>query len=233
MGAFIILFIILFIMSAMTGIPMWIFVVLGIVGIAVYLYVDSNNEKKEKEKAELLLIQKQEPYKEYSNRYDKILKEYKKSDYYYFDGLAHYTIIDNKILKMYKKDSIDFMSIERMKKDIFQDKIDIDEIKYYKLDGEVLEQQHITGGGGGGSSLKGAVVGGLIAGDAGAIIGSRNKINEVSTTYTTKDTRKLEITLKNDTTVDLSYKFYDRLLQYIPEKDYENYITNLKSKGRK
>ena len=53
--------------------------------------------------------------------------------------------------------------------------IPIKDIEYFKVKGEVFRETKISGGGGGGSSIKGAVAGSLIAGDTGAVIGSRKK----------------------------------------------------------
>ena len=88
-------------------------------------------------------------------------------------------------------------------------------------------------GGGGGSSVKGAVVGGLIAGGAGAIIGSRKKTDDIKTIYEEKDDRHVTVIFTDDSELRLPYKFYDRLLDYIPEKDYENYLAAKREKGRK
>ena len=39
--------------------------------------------------------------------------------------------------------------------------------------------------------------------------------------------------MRKKMTAMLRYKFYDRLLDYIPEKDYENYLAAKREKGRK
>lgn len=233
MGAIILVFFIFFLISAMTGISMWVFIFLGIGAIIIYLYIDSKNEATAEKEAQELLEKKKKPYEEYSKKFDILLKKYKDSNYYLCDKMYHYSIIDNKIHTMFVKSKIDYMSIESMKDDINQYIYNIDDIKYYKLEGSVYREQHITGGGGGGSSIKGAVVGGIIAGDAGAVVGSRKKVEEIKTSYEEKDDRRLEITFNDDTIINISYKFYDRLLDYIPEKDYDNYIANKKAKGRK
>ena len=47
------------------------------------------------------------------------------------------------------------------------------------------------------------------------------------------DDRKLVITFKNGTTKDIKdFSLYEYLLENAPEKDYENYLYNLKSKGK-
>lgn len=59
----------------------------------------------------------------------------------------------------------------------------IDKIKYFRLIGQKYVTTEITGGG---SSLKGAVIGGMIAGDVG-VVGSRKAVDEVKSTSTVHD----------------------------------------------
>ena len=103
----------------------------------------------------------------------------------------------------------------------------LSDIKYYKIKGSERKEQYVSGGG---SSIKGAVVGGIIAGDTGAIIGSRKGIE---TTYKDVDDREIIVTLKDGKEVELvDLECYELLLDYIPEKEYDNYIENKKSKGK-
>lgn len=104
--------------------------------------------------------------------------------------------------------------------------IPIDQIIYFYKDGDVQYATQVSGGGGGGSSLTGALVGGLIAGETGAIIGSRRKNEEIkSTIVKAHDDRAVVVRYKeNDSIKVLSYldkdfKIYDYLLKKIPEKD--------------
>ena len=64
------------------------------------------------------------------------------------------------------------------------------QIEYFSKRGEIFRENKISGGGGGGSSIGGAVVGSLIAGDAGAIVGSRNKVNAIKSEIIEHDTRE-------------------------------------------
>ncbi len=210
-------------------------VVVSIGAYILYLYLENIEKKKKQEEYDKRLKELSKPYKEYSKMYDEKLKEYQKNPYYLEDNSYHYAIMNNKILQMFKKTKLEDI-IKYLSRDIpkvYDIEYDIDEIKYYRLVGSVYQQQYITGGGGGGSSIGGAVVGSLVAGDVGAIIGSRKKVDNIKTTYETKDDRELELTFKDDTTITMSYKFYDKLLEYIPEKEYDNYIANKKAKGRK
>jgi hypothetical protein len=110
-------------------------------------------------------------------------------------------------------------------------KIAYSNIVYYEKIGDVQYTAQVNATGGG-SSIKGAVIGGVIAGGAGAIIGSRNKIN-VKTSTQTHDTRETVIYYEKEDGAVYSYSLpgfnlYDYLLQRIPEKDmkYMNLIHN-------
>ena len=68
--------------------------------------------------------------------------------------------------------------------------IPVSQIEYFSKQGEIFRENKISGGGGGGSSIGGAVAGGLIAGETGAIIGSRKKVNEIKSELITHDSRE-------------------------------------------
>lgn len=101
---------------------------------------------------------------------------------------------------------------------------DVNNICFFFKEGDVQYTTSISGGSikGGGSSIGGAIIGGLIAGDAGAIIGSRRKIEseEIKTVENEHDTRVSVITNKSGT-VRRFYGFdaYDFWLKNLPEKD--------------
>lgn len=102
------------------------------------------------------------------------------------------------------------------------------DILYYGMEGNISTNA-IVSSSGGGSSITGALVGGAIAGDAGAIIGSRKK-NIVSTTLRTTDSRKIEIYFRengSDTRVIIEDPdIYKQLLIKIPEKEISNYLNS-------
>lgn len=108
----------------------------------------------------------------------------------------------------------------------------IDQIKYYQVEGSKRTEMYIEGGEGGGSSISGAVVGKIIAGNTGAIIGSRKENNPVTTTYKKIDDRKVIVKFYDGVEKSLDYLAYEYLLSKIPEKDYDNYILNMKLKGQ-
>lgn len=219
------------------GMPAWLGIIFAIVivfSIPFFISKKENDEKKKK-KEEADAIKSTDEYQICVSKYDELLKKYKESKYYFndMDG-TNYAIFDNNIHIISALNDEYFVNIVKNHSSDLNERIyDIDKIRYYNLEGSVYQQQNISGGGGGGSSVKGAVVGGLIAGDAGAIIGSRKKTDDIKTTYEEKDDRHVTVIFTDDSELRLPYKFYDRLLDYIPEKDYENYLAAKREKGRK
>lgn len=119
-------------------------------------------------------------------------------------------------------------SIKNEKLDIFVKQIKIEDIFYYKVEGDVITSTYTTGGTvkGGGSSLTGAIVGGVLAGDVGAIIGSREKIEvePVSTHTEHDDQRVVSVYISEGDTVKIQqypYKLYGAFQKLIPEKSYD------------
>ena len=103
-------------------------------------------------------------------------------------------------------------------------RIPINKIEYYCNDGSKQFTTSVSGGGGGGSSLSGAILGGLVAGAAGAIIGSRKKINSISSSVNVHDTTKSYLTYRDNINKIVTLEFnghdvYEYLLQKVPDKD--------------
>lgn len=107
----------------------------------------------------------------------------------------------------------------------------LDKIVYFREIGDVQYTTEISGGKvtGGGSSIGGAVVGGLLAGDAGAIIGSRKKIESegITTNVVEHDSRQVVLKL-TDNEMRFDIEIYDIFMDLIPEKEY-TYIMATKS----
>lgn len=110
-------------------------------------------------------------------------------------------------------------------------KIPINNIEYFATQGQVTSETVVSGGGGtgGGISLAGAVIGGVIAGPAGAIIGSRKKtqIEPIKSETRTNDNRETVMNFyKNDIrkTLVFAHDDFSTLLKLIPNKTYENFI---------
>lgn len=108
--------------------------------------------------------------------------------------------------------------------------ISLNDIEYYTTRGEVTKHTEISGGGGttGGTSIKGAIIGGVIAGPAGAIIGSRKKgkIEPIKSEIITKDGRETFLNFFTDGTkhsMFFSYGSYNSLYTLIPQKAFGNH----------
>lgn len=96
-------------------------------------------------------------------------------------------------------------------------KISVDDILYFEELGELRKYTKVTGGG---SSLKGALLGYVLAGDVGAIIGSREP---VKSTVVSEDERKVELIYKNADgeieNLEFAHDAYAMLKVLIPDKE--------------
>lgn len=116
--------------------------------------------------------------------------------------------------------------------DIFS--IPVSHIKYYKADGDLKRDCFISGGGGkgGGVNYKGAAIGGLLFGGAGAVIGSRVntdiEIEEIKTEIVEVDTRIVYLVVENDNGQYSQFVFdYSALAAmewFLPDKEYRYVI---------
>lgn len=97
-------------------------------------------------------------------------------------------------------------------------------IQYYRVIGDIRYQTDITGGGGGGTSIGGAIVGGMIAGETGAIIGSRKKVEAIRSETTQIDDRYIELVFLDNSgfkqIMKFDYQAFDVFEELIPDKEY-------------
>lgn len=108
-------------------------------------------------------------------------------------------------------------------------KIKLDQIKYYRMIGDKYVTTQVSGGGGGGTSIAGAVIGGIIAGGAGAVIGSRKSVEPIQITSSEDDDRTVLIYSKDQTKIlKFCDEIYEVLLELLPEKEYEIVINSAK-----
>lgn len=107
---------------------------------------------------------------------------------------------------------------------VFAAKIPLDKVQYFHMEGDVQTYTEVSGGGSTGTNVKGAVVGGLVAGQAGAVIGSRPSIEPVHTTTHTNDNREVFLVYYDENNQLRNLKIYrwdyDKLKAFIPEKEY-------------
>ena len=103
------------------------------------------------------------------------------------------------------------------------EEIPVKDIQYFSKEGDVQYTTRVFGGGGGGSSVGGAIVGGLIAGDAGVVIGSRKQTEAIKSEVVTHDSRKTIIRYYKENQIFAitysGFSVYEYLLTKIPEKD--------------
>ena len=108
---------------------------------------------------------------------------------------------------------------------VFLSKIPFENIDYFSIEGEVIHENKISGGGGGGTSIGGAIVGQLLAGDVGAIIGSRKQVEPVKSELVNHDNRRTVLTYldENNEKKDIFFTFeaYTKFKELIPEKSFE------------
>lgn len=101
--------------------------------------------------------------------------------------------------------------------------IPVSNIQCFSAEGDVQYTTRISGGGGGGSTITGAIVGGLLAGETGAIVGSRKKVAEIKSESITHDSRNTLIRYyRENELLTISYDgfdVYNYLLKKMPEKD--------------
>lgn len=76
-------------------------------------------------------------------------------------------------------------------------------------EGDVYYTTEVHGGGGGGSSIKGAVIGGVLAGEAGAIIGSRKATDPIKSTTQRIDERATHMKV-----LDANNQFFEIVFNY-------------------
>jgi len=204
-----------------------IIIVFAILFISITKY-DIKEEKRKEELKQTL----QKKYDKLKTIYEKTKEYYKNHKTYTNDGKGNSFIIENnELCKLEELEDLDYyIKYNYSMPQSFDIKLGLDNIKYYQLEGSKHEKQIISGGGGGGSSIGGAIAGGIIAGGIGAIIGSRKKVDEIETKYEKVDDRMTTITLKDNKQIEYGPYLYELLLDYMPEKEYDNYISNKKGK---
>ncbi|MDF2820213.1 MAG: hypothetical protein K0R15_654 [Clostridiales bacterium] len=118
---------------------------------------------------------------------------------------------------------LDFINERIRNNNIKYHSIPLHDIKYFVKEGDINYETRISGGGGGGSSMKGAVIGGVIAGGTGSVIGSRQIISEIKSETETHDTRVTILKyFEKGSLQSLKYpiEFFDIFEELIPNKEY-------------
>ncbi len=155
---------------------------------------------------------------------DDIISIKKKEYSIYISQKYYYWIKDKKIFFFPQKE--DFIrwhvninnSVDYCEENAKLISINISDIVYFKVIGDI---SYVTNVESSGINVKGAAIGAVVAGDAGAIIGSRPKI---TSKVEEKDNRFVELKYKDDETIKtlkFDYTALDIFREIIPEKEYE------------
>ena len=121
------------------------------------------------------------------------------------------------LLKLIKSNALNYLDFPHWD-------IPVEDIQYYTLEGEKEQELIISGGDGGGSSVKGAIIGGVIAGDAGAIVGSRQGTNPIEGRTITNDQRHTALYFLQDGKTYrmlLTKDSYEAFKIILPDKSYD------------
>lgn len=162
-----------------------------------------------------------------SVEWDKTMESlgYSSKEYVYLKNRNYLWVANAKLYEAENKDSYinRYLGKTDLIHELSYNEIPVSDIQYYSKEGDVQYTTKISGGGGGGSSISGAVVGGLIAGETGAVIGSRQKVQEVTSETVKHDSRRTLIRYYKDKQINVisyvGFEVYDYLLKKIPEKD--------------
>lgn len=111
--------------------------------------------------------------------------------------------------------------------------IKYDKIKYFTKDGSISYTNEIVNKGKN-ISVSGAIIGGVIAGEAGAIIGSRKDMGKIENVTVKHDDVYTYVYFEQNEKIKLAEikgaEFYQIILRLMPEKEY-NYILSEKEKN--
>ena len=106
--------------------------------------------------------------------------------------------------------------------------IPVSNIKHYKIVGQERSETRVRSTNDG-INVKGAIIGGIIAGDAGAVIGSQHNKGQIVSNTEHFDERYVELYYEgNGVTqkIKLSITAYPVLEKCIPEKEYDYVLSN-------
>lgn len=165
--------------------------------------VDANNsyKKKYEEEARKTELKRVEAFKVYFNIKEKMAIPDDAAEVNCMEGNgiqyhdSCYMWLSENNICFFPKYSLGMDSLE-LEQNLKLYQIRLSDIEYYSFEGEIYRENQLSGGGGGGSSIGGAVIGGVIAGEAGAIIGSRKAGTPITSTLVTHDDRRVSLYYK-------------------------------------
>lgn len=109
--------------------------------------------------------------------------------------------------------------------------IPVDKIKHYKIVGQERSETKVRSTNDG-VNIKGAIIGGIIAGDAGAVIGSQHNKGQIVSNTEHFDERFVELYYEENGSTQkmkMSITAYSLLEKWIPEKEYDFVLSNVSS----
>lgn len=103
-------------------------------------------------------------------------------------GVQYYVWTENNTLNLFPCWNNSFQFCECQNSYVLTS-IPLENIVYFITQGNFYNETRVSGGGGGGTSIKGAIIGGVLAGEVGAVIGSRKPTDPIKTTNILHDDR--------------------------------------------
>lgn len=206
----------------------------GIIGIVVE---DKNDKRKVVENKNEF----QQEYDVYINKHGIVESDLKvtlveMNNYEFHSKIPHYLWVDNGKLNLFPMSTYfkEYCTSSVYKPDMSMlhlKSIPINSILYFEEIGELRRYTKVSGSG---SSLKGALLGYVLADDVGAIIGSRKPIKSETIT---EDERKIELIYKNPKNevenLEFTHDAYEALKQLMPSKELRRIINLTKSRQEK
>ena len=170
--------------------------------------------------------------KKYKINIDNVLSIRKEGYSRYFFLMYYYWTKDNSLFLFPQKEDFIYQyiniknSIEYCEENAILESINISNIVYFKTVGDI---SYVTNVESTGVNVKGAVIGAAVAGDTGAVIGSRPKI---TSKVEEKDNRYVELKYKDNGTIktlEFDYTALSIFRNLFPEKEFE--YVNFKSEN--
>ncbi len=214
---------------------MSILIILGIICIILYLFA-----KKMGQVDQNIIEKRMEPINQMNNEYEEKLQAWcKRNNIIFKDNITQtneiwvnqtpgYIWFSNKDI-VFCPDALNCGTETDIANHIIL--IKYNDIKYFTKDGTISYTNEIIDNGKN-ISVSGAVIGGLIAGEAGAIIGSRKDINKIENVSVKHDEIYTYVYFEKNNEVKLveikGNEFYQRILHLIPEKEYNCVVHKTK-----
>ncbi|MBO3356246.1 hypothetical protein [Clostridium perfringens] len=199
---------------------MGLFIVIFLICLLIVFAISHNVNKNTKEDYETKK-NVDNTRKNYMKKYDLYKREAFVLDIIDFDNYTTFNGEQKTFWGFREDDNLCLVSKD-YNNDIGKIKININDIQRFNRLGDIDSYTEISGGNGGGSSIGKAVVGGIMAGGVGAVVASRNKINEIKTERIVNDDRitVLQVEKENENYyIKLTSQSYNGLIQLIPEKE--------------